>query len=148
MKKVNKFKTGGLIALLLSGMAVGSFVYNNNKSNQTAQEPKKIEKEFKKHKDDVVSVQPAIEQNYDSFDNRLKEEIRSMSEKELIRYIKDSDEVLAELQKTIDSDETNPEERFEARTAYREIKNTRDLMQTELNKRQNARMDAGRGERN
>lgn len=68
----------------------------------------------------------------DSYDNQLKKEISHMSETQLQDAIKECDIALERLQQTIDADETNPEERFEAREAYKSISEQREQFQQRL----------------
>ena len=71
-----------------------------------------------------------------SYDVQLKKEISQMSESQLQDAIKECDVALERLQQTIDSDETNPEERFEARGAYKSISEQREQFQNRLDKLQ------------
>lgn len=71
-----------------------------------------------------------------SYDVQLKKEISQMSESQLQDAIKECDVALERLQQTIDSDETNPEERFEARGAYKSISEQREQFQKRLDKLQ------------
>ena len=59
-----------------------------------------------------------------------------MSETQLQDAIKECDVALERLQQTIDSEETNPEERFEARGAYKSISEQREQFQKRLDKLQ------------
>ena len=67
-----------------------------------------------------------------SYDIQLKKEISRMSESQLQDAIKECDIALERLQQTINSDETNPEERFEARRAYKSISAHREQFQKRL----------------
>ncbi len=67
-----------------------------------------------------------------SYDVQLKKEISRMSESQLQDAIKECDIALERLQQTINSDETNPEERFEARRAYKSISVHREQFQKRL----------------
>lgn len=67
-----------------------------------------------------------------SYDVQLKKEISHMSESQLQDAIKECDIALERLQQTIDADETNPEERFEARSAYKSISEQREQFQQRL----------------
>lgn len=69
-----------------------------------------------------------------SYDNQLKKEISQMSETQLQDAIKECDTALERLQRIIDADETNPEERFEARSAYKSISEQREQFQQRLDK--------------
>ena len=69
------------------------------------------------------------------YDRNYKKELRKSSVEELEKHLAVCDEVLAMLDSTINADETDPESRFEARTARKEIEKNRALVQTELNKR-------------
>ena len=71
-----------------------------------------------------------------SYDVQLKKEISQMSESQLQDAIKECDIALERLQQTIDADETNPEERFEARSAYKSISEQREQFQNRLDKLQ------------
>lgn len=71
-----------------------------------------------------------------SYDAQLRKEISQMSESQLQDAIKECDVALERLQQTIDSDETNPEERFEARGAYKSISEQREQFQKRLDKLQ------------
>lgn len=67
-----------------------------------------------------------------SYDVQLKKEISQMSESQLQDAIKECDIALERLQQTIDAHETNPEERFEARSAYKSISEQREQFQQRL----------------
>lgn len=69
-----------------------------------------------------------------SYDVQLKKEISEMSVSQLQDAIKECDTALAHLQQTINSAETNPEERFEARGAYKSITKQRAEFQKRLDK--------------
>ena len=71
-----------------------------------------------------------------SYDVQLKKEISQMSETQLQDAIKECDVALERLQQTIDSEETNPEERFEARGAYKSISEQSEQFQKRLDKLQ------------
>ena len=71
-----------------------------------------------------------------SYDIQLKKEISQMSESQLQDAIKECDIALERLQQTIDSEESNPEERFEARGAYKSISAQREQFQKRLDKLQ------------
>lgn len=73
----------------------------------------------------------------DWYEVKLKREIAHLSDEELKSGIKECDTALYRLEKEIDSEETNPEERFEARDAYRSISEDRELYIRELQKRGN-----------
>ena len=72
----------------------------------------------------------------DSYDNQLKKEISNMSETQILDAIKECDIALESLQKKIDADETNAEERFDARRAHKSITEQRELLQERLDKLQ------------
>lgn len=67
-----------------------------------------------------------------SYETQLKKEISQMPEEQLQDAIKECDIALERLQQTIDAEETNPEERFEARGAYKSISEERGLFQERL----------------
>ena len=67
-----------------------------------------------------------------SYDVQLKKEISHMSETQLQDAIKECDIALERLQQIINADETNPEERFEARGAYKSISAQRAQFQERL----------------
>ena len=69
-----------------------------------------------------------------SYNARLKKEISHMSVEQLESAIKECDTALIRLQKSIDSKETNPEERFEAYRARESITKHRAEYQKQLNK--------------
>ena len=70
-----------------------------------------------------------------SYELEFKKESSSFtSVKQLEAAIKESDLALARLQKVIDSDETNPEERYEARHMYESIGKERAKWVAQLNK--------------
>ena len=71
---------------------------------------------------------------------RIKKEISTMSVDQIRDAIKTCDTALADLQKTIDSDETGAEDRFQARQAYDNISYGRELLQKRLDK-----INSGRG---
>lgn len=68
--------------------------------------------------------------------NKHLGEISQMSETQLQDAIKECDTALERLQRIIDADETNPEERFEARRAYKSISEQREQFQNRLDKLQ------------
>ena len=72
----------------------------------------------------------------DWYEVKLKREIAHLSDEELKSGIRECDTALYRLEKEIDSEETNPEERFEARNAYRSISEDRELYIRELQKRE------------
>lgn len=67
-----------------------------------------------------------------SYDVQLKKEISHMSESQLQDAIKECDIAMERLQQIINADETNPEERFEARGAYKSISAQRAQFQERL----------------
>ena len=67
-----------------------------------------------------------------SYDVQLKKEISHMSESQLQDAIKECDIAMERLQQIINADETNPEERFEARGAYKSISAQRAQFQEKL----------------
>ena len=70
------------------------------------------------------------------YKRELKREIAHLSEDELKLGIIECDTALYQLEEKINSDDTNPEERFEARNAYRSIREARELYIRELQKRE------------
>jgi hypothetical protein len=68
--------------------------------------------------------------------NKHLGEISQMSETQLQDAIKECDTALERLQRIIDADKTNPEERFEARRAYKSISEQREQFQNRLDKLQ------------
>ena len=84
-----------------------------------------------------------------SYDAQLKKEISNMTDKEIENFINECDIALEHLQKTIDSDKTNPEQKFEARRAYKSILKQREDMQKTLSRRQKSifHFKSGRGDR-
>ncbi len=70
-----------------------------------------------------------------SYEAQIKKEISNMSEAQLKDKIEDCDKALNSLQKTIDSKETNPEKRFEARIAYKDIYARREQYKQQLEKK-------------
>ncbi len=70
----------------------------------------------------------------DTYEVQLNKEISQMSKSQLQDAIKECDLALERLQRTIDADETNPEERFEAREAYDNINQERAQFQERLDK--------------
>lgn len=115
--KAKKIKTASLIALLAGGMAVGGMLYNSNSNNSPEQYSKKTEKEITDYSE--------------------------LSVEKLNFFIKHLDEFIEKTQKEIDSKELNPEERFEARRAYKEALEQRNMLQLELQKRQNTIVNSG-----
>ena len=115
--KAKKIKTASLIALLAGGMAVGGMLYNSNSNNSPEQYSKKTEKEITDYSE--------------------------LSVEKLNFFIKHLDEFIEKTQKEIDSKELNPEERFEARRAYKEALEQRNMLQLELQKRQNTIVISG-----
>lgn len=75
-------------------------------------------------------------EHLDSYDNQFKKEVSNMSETQLKNSIKECDIALERLQQIMDADETNPEERFEARNAYKSISERRAQFQNRLDKLQ------------
>lgn len=73
-------------------------------------------------------------QHQDSYDNQLKKEISQMSETQLQSAIKECDIALKRLQQIINSNRTDPEERFEARRAHESINQKRAQLQDRLDK--------------
>ena len=67
-----------------------------------------------------------------SYDIQLKKEISQMSKSQLQDAIKECDIALERLKQSINADETNPEERFEARSAYKSISEQREQFQQRL----------------
>lgn len=84
-----------------------------------------------------------------TYEAQLRKEIANMPDSEIEKFINECDTALERLQQTIDSDKSNPEERFEARRAYNSILKKRTEMQKELNSRQKntIRFDSGRYDR-
>ena len=115
--KAKKIKTASLIALLAGGMAVGGMLYNSNSNNSPEQYSKKTEKKITDYSE--------------------------LSDEKLNFFIKHLDEFIEKTQKEIDSKELNPEERFEARRAYKEALEQRNMLQLELQKRQNTIVNSG-----
>ena len=115
--KAKNIKTASLIALLAGGMAVGGMLYNSNSNNSPEQYSKKTEKEITDYSE--------------------------LSVEKLNFFIKHLDEFIEKTQKEIDSKELNPEERFEARRAYKEALEQRNMLQLELQKRQNTIVISG-----
>ena len=115
--KAKKIKTASLIALLAGGMAVCGMLYNSNSNNSPEQYSKKTEKEITDYSE--------------------------LSVEKLNFFIKHLDEFIEKTQKEIDSKELNPEERFEARRAYKEALEQRNMLQLELQKRQNTIVNSG-----
>ena len=115
--KAKKIKTASLIALLAGGMAVGGMLYNSNSNDSPEQYSKKTEKEITDYSE--------------------------LSVEKLNFFIKHLDEFIEKTQKEIDSKELNPEERFEARRAYKEALEQRNMLQLELQKRQNTIVISG-----
>lgn len=77
-------------------------------------------------------IQHKYNKHLDSYDNQLKKEISHMSESQLQDAIKECDIAMERLQQIINADETNPEERFEARGAYKSISAQRAQFQERL----------------
>ena len=76
---------------------------------------------------------------YDSVDwykMPFKREIAHLSDDELMLGIRECDTALYWLEKEIDSEETTPEERFEARRGYKSISEQREILIRELKKRE------------
>ena len=67
-----------------------------------------------------------------SYDVQLKKEISHMSESQLQDAIQECDIAMERLQQIINAEETNPEERFEARGAYKSISAQRAQFQERL----------------
>ena len=82
---------------------------------------------------------------YDGIDTRYIEYLKSfekdvkdsMTTNEKLQNLQEAEEVLERLQKRIDSEETNPEERFDARRTYRVISKRRDILRKYLNQEKN-----------
>lgn len=84
----------------------------------------------------IIALVTVFAYNYysNSYDVQLKKEISQMPESQLQDAIKECDIALERLQQTINADKTNPEERFEARRAYKSISEQRGLYQKRLDK--------------
>ncbi len=81
-----------------------------------------------------LAVAAGVHYNKNLYNNQFKKEISNMTETQLRDVIKECDTALEHLQKTIDADETNAEERFEARRAYKDITKKREQLQQRLDK--------------
>ena len=101
-----KTKIARAIVLLAGGVAIGGGVFAYNQYSKYSK----------------------------SYEAQLKKEISDMSKEQLEDAIKACDVALENLQKIIDSDETNPEERFQAINSYKGISNGRDEYQKRLDK--------------
>lgn len=66
--------------------------------------------------------------------NRVTDGANKLTPEQLQDFIKTADIVLEHLQKVIESDETNPEERFEARQTRNHILKERDIILKALEK--------------
>jgi len=73
-------------------------------------------------------------ESVNTYDKQLNKEISAMTETQLQDDIQECDIALGRLQQTIDAEKTNPEERFEARRAYKSISQKRELLQKRLDK--------------
>ena len=70
-----------------------------------------------------------------NYEMMFKKEVKAnMTAKDLEVAIKECDIALNRLHDTIESDETNPEERFQARRAYNDIMKERKIYQDRLKK--------------
>ena len=76
----------------------------------------------------------AYNKHSNTYEVQLNKAISQMSESQLQDAIKECDIALERLQQTIDADETNPEERFQAREAYKSIQEQRAQFQKRLDK--------------
>ena len=102
-EKTNNSTKSKIVALIVASLAAIGLTYGNN--TKTEQEPvKKVEN----HQPSKPSI----------------EEMRA--------YIAQADKALANLKTIIESDETNPQERFDARNAYRSITKKRAEIQKTL----------------
>ena len=122
-RKMDKFKKFSLIALVTGGLVAGGVLLS--------QRQEKASKEPAENK----------EQN-----------VVSLSTEQIQKFIKESDEVLKQLKATIESNDSGPEERFEARRAYRNISEERAQLQKLLDKaiqeqRNTIEFNAARGAR-
>ena len=109
MKSVPKNKnlrTASLIALITGGLMAGGITYTQNTS----------------------SDKPA--------DKEIVKNYQDLSTDKIEQHINECNTALEKLKKIIESEKTNPEERFEARRAYNSILKKRTEMQKELNSRQ------------
>ena len=80
----------------------------------------------------VIACGTSEDKHVESNSKSIKKEIAQSSIPELESKIIECDTALSTLQKIIDSPDSNPEERFQARRAFKSISERRDGLQKEL----------------
>ena len=108
--KIKKLKRAGVAVAIAGGLALGAAAFTRTADDAT----------------DSTENKEYIKQ--------LERTAGEMTTEQKLQFIQDGKEVLDNLQKKIDSDQTNPEERFEARRSQRLIKQEIEVMQQNLNK--------------
>ena len=108
--RVEKLKRAGTILAIAGGLAIGAAAITHTADDK---------------------VEPSENKEYiKELENTAKE----MTREQKLQFIRDGKEVLEDLQKTIDSDETNPEERFYAIRSQRLVREEIEVMQKSLSK--------------
>ena len=104
--KMNKLKKAGVAVLLSGGLALGGVAAHRAYDNYKVNES----------------------------DNAYEKDLELETLEQLEQHLAIIDEVLARLDSTINSDDTNPEARFEAHQARQEIQQNRVKVQKQLDK--------------
>ena len=73
----------------------------------------------------MLGVAVVSKENVDEDVKNMKYTVKNMSYDEKRNYLKETDALITELQQRIDSDETDPEERFEARQSVAALEKER-----------------------
>lgn len=121
--KANKFKRAGFIALIAGILSACGISHGDNTQN---------------------AATPAPQQT--NVDDDLQIDVSTMTVAQMQDFITESNKVLKKLQAKIDSPETNPEQRFEARQAHKYISTECARMKKEVAARQATfQLDASRG---
>lgn len=108
--KIKKLKRAGTIIAIAGGLALGATAFTRATDDTT--EPTE-NKEYIK---------------------QLENTADKMTREQKLQFIQNGKDVLDALQKKIDSEETNPEERFEAKRSQRLVQQEIEVMQKNLNK--------------
>ena len=108
--KIKKLKRAGAMLALAGGLALGAGAMMQNT-------------------DDPVAVKENKE-----YLKKLERDANKMTAEQKLLFIQGAEETLDKLQKKIDSDKTNPEERFEARRSRNLIQEEIRVMQKSLDR--------------
>ncbi len=108
--KIKNLKRAGTIIAIAGSLALGSVSISRTTKDDSTDPTEN--KEYIKHLEHVAD---------------------EMTHEQKLQFIHDGKEVLNNLQQKIDSDETNPEERFEALRSKRLVNKEIEVMQKKLN---------------